>query len=65
MAGERQETVHVVLKEYFQFNGVYGTKVTLAVKVFDDRADARSYAKRMDERTKAGVRYKVQSCKKG
>lgn len=65
MAGERQETVHVVLREYFQFNGVYRTKVTLAVKVFDDRDDASAYAKRLDARAKAGVNYKVQSCKKG
>lgn len=57
---EKQETVHVVIRErsYFTQHEVK------AVKVFDDRADARAYAKRMNARSKK-YSYFVQSCKKG
>lgn len=53
---EKQETVHVVVRQY-------GINATPA-KVFDDRKDARAYAKRMNER-KSKYNYTVQSCKKG
>lgn len=35
------------------------------VKVFDDRADARAYAKRWAERTKARLKWWVVGVKKG
>lgn len=54
---EKQETVHVVVRQY-------GVNATPA-KVFDDRKDARAYAKRMNARPNARYRYTVYSCKKG
>lgn len=64
MSGEKQETVHVVLKTAWTDNGKYSEKVVTAAKVFDDRTDAREYAARMNLRTKKYV-YKVSSCKMG
>ena len=54
---EKQETVHVVMRDHYS----HGPK---AAKVFDDRKDARAYAARMNARTK-NYSYTVQSCKKG
>ena len=61
---DRQETVHVVLKSYWEDLGKYTRKVTTAAKVFDDRDDARDYAQRMNDASNV-YEYKVQSCKKG
>lgn len=55
---EKQETVHVVQRRMFC------TANVTAAKVFDDRRDARAYAKQMNERSKK-YDYTVQSCKKG
>lgn len=55
---ERQETVHVVQREDLR------TGKVKAGKVYDDRADARAYAKRMNATT-LHFHYTVQSCKKG
>ncbi len=57
---EHQETVHVVLRTRSYFT----EHEAKAAKVFDDRADARAYAKRMNGRSRKYV-YTVQSCKKG
>lgn len=57
---EKQETVHVVIRAYEYFTA----HEVKAAKVFDDRKDARAYAKRMNGRSKK-YSYTVQSCKKG
>jgi hypothetical protein len=65
---EKPETVHVVLRGHVT-GGKPGTgyKIRHAadkpVKVADDRADARAYAKRMNSRAKA-YHYVVRSCAK-
>lgn len=55
---EHQETVHIVLRHRMAW------EYRVPVKAFDDRADARSYAKRMNARSKRYV-YTVKSVKKG
>ena len=63
---EKQETVHVVLRRPAGWGTHKATKsFGAAVKVFDDRKDARAYAKRMNARPNARYRYTVYSCKKG
>ena len=55
---EKQETVHVVMRGPDRWGD------TQPVKVFDDRKDARAYAKRMSARSKR-YDYIVKSVKKG
>ena len=57
---EKQETVHVVQRERL---GLFGDGKR-AVKVYDDREDAREYAERMNRRSRK-FQYTVDSCKKG
>lgn len=57
---EHQETVHIVLR--YAVAGL--SHLVKAVKAYDDRADARGYAKRMNARSMK-FNYTVQSCKKG
>ena len=59
---EKQETVHVVQRERLSLRGAIDGKQ--AVKVYDDREDAREYAKRMNQRSRK-FQYTVDSCKKG
>ena len=61
MSGEKQETVHVVMRA-----GVAdtGNRCAQPVKVFDDRSDARAYAKRMNLGSRKYL-YRVVPVKKG
>lgn len=59
---EKQETVHVVTRSTYLPN--IDLRVVKPVKVFDDRKDARAYAKRMNARS-AKHTYAVHSVKKG
>lgn len=63
---EQQETVHVVMQG--RVNQVKERRVkmpaTRAVKVFDDRKDARDYRNRMNKQA-VKFHYTVQSCLKG
>lgn len=54
----KQETVYVVLRK------MKLTKIVTANKVFDDRADARNYAARLNKHSVL-YRYSVHGVKKG
>lgn len=54
----KQETVYVVLRK------MKLTKIVTANKVFDDRADARNYASRLNKHSVL-YRYSVHGVKKG
>lgn len=55
---EKQEKVHVVVRR------ALNSGITAPVKVFDDRADARAYVRRLNQRA-TKYRYRVVTVRKG
>lgn len=63
---ERQETMHVIIRTPYRKGSVYLLREEAQPsKVFDDRADARAYAKRMNNRPNSRFYFTVRPVKKG
>jgi hypothetical protein len=61
---EKQETMHVIIRTPIA-KGRLKRELSQPSKVFDDRADARAYAKRMNARPNTRFYFTVHPVKKG
>lgn len=63
---ERQETMHVIIRTPYRNGSLHLLReLSRPSKVFDDRADARAYAKRMNNRPNSRFYFTVHPVKKG